>query len=219
MFQPTFLPYGFAVVMVAVSVYCAVRIAVARRLNRPNHDDVNVAHVAMGVAMVGMFVPRWNVIPNRVWEPVFAVIAVYFIARSILAASRPEIRATAGVHGPNMRHYAIHAVMAVAMLYMYALGMPPAGPSAPAMGMSMSGPPAAGDPAVTLLLAAVLLVSAIWQLDAINRYVPGEVAVSVTGGAAPSAGGEGRTLLAPRLEVGCHIAMCLAMGYMLIVMV
>ncbi len=219
MFQPTFLPYGFAAVMVAVSVYCAVRLVVARRLNRHNHDDVNVAHVVMGVAMVGMFVPRWNVIPNHVWEPVFAVIAVYFIVRGVLSASRRDIGATGGGHGRNVWHYAIHAVMAVAMLYMYALGMPPAGAPSSGMGMSMSGPPAAGDPAVTLLLVAVLLVSAIWQLDAINRHVPVEVAVGVTGGSAPSAGGEGRTPLAPRLEVGCHIAMCLAMGYMLIVMV
>ena len=75
MAHPTWLAYGFAVLMVAVSVYCIGRLAVARRWGRRTHQDVNIAHVLMGSAMVGMLVPRWNLFPDAFWEIVFGAIA------------------------------------------------------------------------------------------------------------------------------------------------
>ena len=38
MAHPTWLAYSFAVVMVAVSVYCIGRLALANRLGRRNHS-------------------------------------------------------------------------------------------------------------------------------------------------------------------------------------
>ena len=74
MAHPTWLAYGFAVLMVSVSVYCIGRL-VWLGAGRRNHCAVNISHVLMGVAMVGMLVPRWNVLPDGLWEVVFGIIA------------------------------------------------------------------------------------------------------------------------------------------------
>ena len=48
--HPTWLAYTFAGVMVAVSLYCIAWLVVATRRNRQHHMDVNISHVAMGLA-------------------------------------------------------------------------------------------------------------------------------------------------------------------------
>jgi Domain of unknown function (DUF5134) len=223
--HPTWLAYGFAVVMVTVSVYCLGRLAVARRWGRRNHNDVNVSHVLMGWGMVGMLVPRWNVVPNGLWELVFGVIVVWFLALSVRFVRLRGIEGTDEDHVHHLSHYLIHMVMACAMLYMYWLGMPISVPSGASDSM-MSGPPSgAGDPALTLFLIAILIASAVWQLDSITEFSPRQLALSVVGsgtvgGGAGEPGSPGqRPWLAPRLEVACHIAMCVTMGYMLVLMV
>jgi hypothetical protein len=222
--HPTFLAYGFAVLMVAVSTYCIGRLVAAKRWGRRNHYDVNVSHILMGLAMIGMLIPRWNVIPNGLWETVFGVIALWFLALSVRFVRLHGFEGTDADHLHHISHYLIHTVMACAMLYMYWLGMPIT-TSAGATTTMMSGPPAgAGDPALTLFILAVLITSAVWQLDSITEFSPRQLALSVVG----SGGGEshvqelrgaGERWLAPRLEVACHIAMCLTMGYMLVLMV
>jgi len=223
--HPTWLAYGFAVLMVTVSVYCIGRLAVAKRWGRRNHYDVNISHVLMGLAMVGMLVPRWNVIPNALWELVFGIIALWFLALSVRFVRLHGVEGTDDDHVHHISHYLIHMVMACAMLYMYWLGMPITTSSGTSTSM-MSGPPAgAGDPGLTLLIIAVLVGSAVWQLDSIGEFSPRRLALSAVGGGAGGndtdetrSGGEERWL-APRLEVACHIAMCLTMGYMLVLMV
>ena len=42
--------------------------------------------------------------------------------------------------------------------------------------------------------------------------------VASDGGLASGGGRENRRWLAPRLEMGCHIAMCVAMAFMLVLM-
>lgn len=225
MVHPTWLAYGFAVVMVAVSVYCIGRLALANHLDRRNHEDVNISHVLMGLAMVGMLVPRWNVVPDILWEIAFGIIALYFLARSIRFIVRHGLSGTSDDHVHHISHYLIHMVMACAMLYMYWLGNPITVSSGASM--AMSGPPrGAGDPGLTLLLIVVLFASAVWQLDTITQYSPShQMTLSTVGGGGGSDGaeaaqvGDGRPWLAPRLEIGCHIAMCVTMGYMLILMV
>ena len=76
--NPTWLAYSFAVVMVVVSLYCVGWLIAARARSRQNHMDVNVSHVAMGLAMAGMLVPRLKVLPDGVWEAVFVAIALWF---------------------------------------------------------------------------------------------------------------------------------------------
>ena len=226
MVRPIGLADGLAGVMVAVSWYCGIRLLVARRLGRRNHDDVNVAHVLMGVAMAGMLVPGWNLVGDGFWEAVFALIAVWFGARSVRFVARHGVAGTDDDHVHHISHYLIHMVMACAMFFMYGGGSPTHGPGL-AMG---AGSAPAGDPAVALVLVAVLLGSAVWQLDSMPRLAPtpgvGSAALDVAA-RSDSTGTRQRPyrpvvgtapLLAPRLEVGCHVLMCVTMGYMLILM-
>jgi hypothetical protein len=228
MAQPTWLAYWFAALMVAVSVYCIGRLALARHLQRRNQTDVTLAHMFMGFAMVGMLVPRWNVIPNGVWEVVFAVLAVYFLTPGIQLTRRWKATSAADRYH-YVTHNLIHMVMSCAMLYMYWLGMPIT--VSAHQTMAMSGPPRnAGDPSLTLLLVAILIVSAIWQLDTMSRYSSNpQLAMASIGGSTPSGAhtasgfGPGASdreapWLAPRLEIASRIVMALTMAYMLVLM-
>ncbi len=226
MATPTWLAYGFAVLMVAVSVYCIGRCALANAMGRRNHYDVSVSHLLMGLAMIGMLVPRWSPVPVALWEVVFGIMAIYFLGLAASFIVRRGIRGTEGDERHHVSHYLIHMVMACAMLYMYWLGMPISPPSG--TGMAMSGPPVgAGDPGLTLFIIVVLLASAIWQTDAASQVTASrQLALSAVGGGAVGSGevrlgqdGDDRPWLAPRLETCCHVAMCLTMGYMLILMV
>ena len=140
MAHPTWLAYSFAVVMVAVSVYCIGRLALANHLGRRNHEDVNISHVLMGLAMVGMLVPRLNVVPDILWEVAFGIIALYFLARSIRFVVRHGLSGTSDDHVHHISHYLIHMVMACAMLYMYWLGNPITVSSGVTMAMSWPSP-------------------------------------------------------------------------------
>jgi hypothetical protein len=225
--HPSWLAYGFAAVMVTVSVYSIGRLAVSRRWGRRNHTDVTVSHLLMGVAMVGMLVPRWKVLPDGLWEVIFAVNALYFLALSVRFVGRHGFEGTDDDNVHHLSHYLIHVVTGCAMLYMYWLGMPITAPSG--IGMSMSGPPTgSGDPGLTLLIIVILIASAVWQLDSVSRFSPRQLALSAvgagsagtgSGGSGTSGAGSGQRWLAPRLELACHIAMCVTMGYMLVLMV
>jgi hypothetical protein len=218
--RPAWLAYGFVAVVAAVSIYSVGRLALAKRLGRRDHVAVTTSHALMGLAMVGMLVPRWNWIPAGAWELVFGVLASYFFAMSVRFVAQHGFGGIESGHGHHVSHTLIHAVLDCAMLYMYWLGMPITGSRG--IEMAMSGPPtSAGDPGLTLLLIAILLASAVWQLDAIGRFSPAsELALRASGGAAPlPAGADRRPWLAPRGEVACHVAMCLSMGYMLVLMV
>ncbi len=228
MARPDWLAYWFAALMISISVYCIGRLALARHLGRRNQTDVTVAHVLMGFAMVGMLVPRWNVVPVGLFELVFAVLAVYFLVGATRFLTARAAVAT-GDRQRHVTHMLIHMVMACAMLYMYWLGMPIA---ATASGAAMMGPPSgAGDPALTLLLVAVLAVSAIWQLDTLSRFRrEPQLALAAVGGTPPPEPpspppGDGSPpsvaavpWLAPRLEIGCHVVMAITMAYMLVLM-
>jgi hypothetical protein len=223
--QPAWLAYGFCAVMAWVSGFCTVRLALARRLGRQTHYDVNLSHVLMGVAMIGMLVPRWNGIPSGFWEIVFAVIALYFVALSVRFVAVHGLRGIDDDHVHHISHYLIHAVLACAMLYMYWLGMPITTMSGTSM--SMSGPPhGVGDPGLTLFLITILVASAVWQLESIGEFArQPRVAVGAGGAAMGGAigkapeGDDDRPWLAPRLEIGDHIAMCITMAYVLVLMV
>ena len=228
MAQPTWLAYWFAALMVSVSVYCIGRLALASHLNRRDHTDVSVERVLMGFAMVGMLVPHWNVLAIGLWETVFAAMALYFLGRSLRFQNFSNANPSAGNRRRQVTHNLIHMVMACAMLYMYWLGMPIVGPAQEAT--AMSGPPrGVGDPALTLFLIAVLVVSAVWHLDTLGRFsTDPQLALAYLGGSPPSVGADSASgagsagyepvWLAPRLEIGCHIIMVLTMAYMLVLM-
>ncbi len=234
MAKPTWLAYGLALLMLSVSLYCVARMMAARWWHRRNHGDVNIAHMANGVAMVGMLVPAVNWVPDALWECVFVALALWFARKSVVALGAARGRQA-------LSHNLIHVVLALAMLYMYLAAVPTdvldGGTSAPAM----SGPTgvAVNFGALPLLFVVVLLVSAVWQLDGLSAYrrVPGVLVGAATGSGFTAAGSSRRApvalgepprplepansdgrWLAPRLEMGCHIAMCITMAYLLVLM-
>lgn len=236
MADPTWLGYSFAVAMLAVSLYCIGRLVLAKRLGRHNHYDVSAGHVVMGVGMAGMLVPRWNWLPTGLLEVLFGIIGLYFLAMSARFVVAHGWRGTDDAHAHHVSHYLIHMLMAAAMLYMYWLGMPVrAGSGMGGATMSMSGPAVgAGDPSLTLAFMLILFASAAVEMDKLVRYSPGgDLAFAVAGGGAVAGGRAGASAaggsvpgtevavpwLAPRLEIACHVAMCVTMGYMLMLMV
>ncbi|HUD16862.1 MAG TPA: DUF5134 domain-containing protein [Acidimicrobiales bacterium] len=210
---PDWLDDCFAAVMVVVAIYSAGRLVASRGWSRPTHADVDVAHVLMGVGMAGMLSSAINPVPRAVWEVVFTALVAWFVWRCYRFATRLGLEGQDPDHVHHLSHYLTHLVMAAAMLYMYLVAAAPSGPSRDA-GMAMNG--ATGTTAdfvgLPLLFLLVLLASGIWELDGIGRFSP---ALS-TGPVASVGSIATRPWLAPRLEAGCHIAMCIAMAYMLV---
>jgi hypothetical protein len=244
--QPDWLPDSFAGVMIAVSIYCSVRLLAARRLRRRINVDVNIGHVTMGVAMAGMLVPALRILPTGLWEAVFVGLAAWFFWQSARFVARHLGDAENDLH--HVSHYLTHLVMSCAMLYMY-LAATPVAATTGAGGMSMGG--ATGATAnfvgLPLFFLIVLAASAVWHLDTLSSSSLKESRLIAAGGLEVMGGGRramasGRTLLAepmstpanartivesdlddrpfmaPRLEMACHVAMCVTMGYMLILM-
>lgn len=236
--HPTWLVDLLAGVMLATAAYCAGRLVVAGATRRLTHRDVDVAHVAMGIAMAGALVPGLRVLPDGTWEALFAVLGAWFA----LAVGR-FVR-WHGWHGwstdecHHVSHYASHLVMSAAMVYMFGAGavMTGGGAMAPS-GLSTSGLP--------LLLVLLLMVAAVWYADSVARFSRPVAAAAAAAAAAPAVelepagaplggGGQAGTVrvrpasrvlracdgrwLAPRQQVAAHVAMCVVMAYMLVVM-
>ena len=86
--------------MLAVAAYCLLLLFVSVKERRLSGWDVDIAHIAMGVAMAGMFITAWAFGPAWAWELTFFVLMIWFIARSIQSIQE------FGIHLP---HYAVHA--------------------------------------------------------------------------------------------------------------
>jgi hypothetical protein len=154
MSTPSWLYYLFGVLMLAVAAYCLVLFVLSVATNRPAGRDVEISHLFMGVAMAGMFVGRWAFGPNAVWELIFGVLLVWFVAQSIQSIQR---------YGLHLPHALIKAVMNFAMLLMYWFPMGASSPSG-AMSMSASSGGPKLDPGMAFLLAFILLASAVFTL-------------------------------------------------------
>jgi Domain of unknown function (DUF5134) len=241
---PGWLNDIFAGVMVAVAVYSLGRIVAATRWSRPTHSDVDVAHVLMGSAMAGMLVTALVPVQRDLGEPVFAALALWFVWRCYRFVTEHGVEGRDEDHVHHLSHYLTHLVMAGSMVYMYLA----AGPSATRSGRSMAMGSATGTTTdfvgIPLLFILVLFASGIWELDGIERFAPDRsdqhqrVMVSTVSAlprgseAEPSSGADDNPRppsssqqptvagpwLAPRLEAGCHIAMCVTMGFMLVLM-
>ena len=199
----------------------------------------------MGVAMAGMLVPALTTLPTGVWEAVFVGLAGWFSWQSVRFLARHL--GQGGEHVlHHVSHYLTHLVMSCAMLYMYLAA--PTGGAAHAGGMSMGGATGATANFVGLPLffLIVLSVSAVWHIDSLSSSSPNKTVLVSSVGDQEIAGGsrwaneQGQTMLAesatrsvtepdgpdpddrsfmaPRLELACHVAMCVTMGYMLILM-
>ena len=237
MSSPAWLNDGFAALMAAVAAYSLGRLVAARAWSRPTHPDVDLAHVLMGTAMVGMLVPDLDPVPAGPWEVVFTGLALWFVWRCIRFVTQRGVEGRDEDHVHHLSHYLTHLVMASSMLYMYLA----AGTTGPGVGGGMAMEGAHGSTsevgAIPLLFVVVLFTSGVWELDGIERFAPRArpAALAGTGGGSPpgpdwpvgtgppsqpAAGSRGtdHRWLAPRLEAGCHIAMCVTMGFMLVLM-
>lgn len=238
--EPAWLLDLLAAVMLVVAAYCVARLAVARRLHRALRYDVNAARAAEGAAMAGMLAPALNLLSDAAWEVVFVGLAALFAWRSLSFIARHGLTHPSSDHAHGVSHYVTHLVMSCAMLYMYFAGVTVT--STQVTGMSMGPAPGTADfVALPLLFIVVLAGSAVWHLDALSRFArvrvsdpaPGraassDAAASSDGAASPggvatavmtATGGPSEAgWLAPRLEMGCHIAICVAMAFMLVLM-
>jgi len=223
---PAGLYYLFALLMLAVAGYGIVLLVLSIAAHSPLGRDVDISHAFMGIAMAGMFVPAWAFGPTAMWELIFAVLMVWFIANSVLSVQ------LFGLHVP---HALIHAVMGFTMVLMYWF---PAGATRGSISMSMSGTPTGAhlDGGLGLLLEFVLLGSAIFTLASPNKgashhgsHIPVHVMSGASGPGAPVGphGGPGVGLpgdiearvAIPWLEDLTHVVMCIGMAFMLILMV
>jgi Domain of unknown function (DUF5134) len=219
---PSWLYYLFALLMLAVAGYGLVLLYYSATGRHHSGRDVDIAHMAMGVSMAGMFVPKWSFGPGSVWELIFAALLVWFIVRSIQSIQH------FGLHKP---HEAIHAAMSFSMLLMYWY---PMGSTAGAAGMSMSAASGAAklDPGLGFALACAFFASAIFTLASpvkgISHHGTHAFAYAGPNGTRLSAGrpvaqsprvGTVEALITkPWLEDVSHVVMCIGMGFMLILM-
>ena len=221
MSTPSWLYYLFGAAMLAVAAYCVVLLVLSVATNRPAGRDVEISHVFMGVAMAGMFVGRWAFGPSGAWELIFGLLLIWFVVQSIGSVQR---------YGLHLPHALIHAVMNLAMLLMYWYPMGAgsvAGSVSGAMPMAHAGPKL--DSGVAFVLACILLASAIFTLASPNKGAShfGSHAPSwaIASAASSDAAGDRPTVLAvehavatPWLVDLSHVIMCVAMGFMLILM-
>ena len=215
MSTPSWLYYFFGVLMLAVAAYCTTLFTLSVVSHRPAGRDVEISHIFMGVAMAGMFVGQWAFGRSAVWEIIFGALLIWFLVETIQSLR------TYGLHLP---HALIHVVMNFAMLLMYWF---PMGASPQAMSMSASGPKL--DSGVAFVVAFILFASAIFTLASPNKgashfgsHGPSYAILGVESSEGayrppPSLAVEG-AIATPWLVDLSHVVMCVAMGFMLLLM-
>lgn len=221
MTTPSWLYDLFGVLMLAVAAYSLVLLVSSVATRRSLGLDVDVSHFFMGLSMAGMFVAGWAFGANAMWELVFAVLLVWFLVRSVQSMLR---------WGLHRSHFLIHAVMNFSMLVMYWFPVQASSGSG-AMSMSRGSKP---DPGLAFLLAVTLFASAIFTLAspikggshngthapvyAMSGTVGSGTPAKDASGGPGSNGGIGARLATPWLEDLSHVVMCVAMGFMLLLM-
>jgi len=222
MSTPSWLYYLFGVLMLAVAAYCFTLLILSVPTHRRAGRDVEISHIFMGVAMAGMFVGQWAFGRSAVWEIIFGALLIWFLVESIQSVR------TYGLHLP---HAMIHAIMSIAMLLMYWF---PMGASAGAMSMSASTTGPKLDSGVAFVVAFILFASAIFTLASPNKgashfgsHAPAYALVGATGSDLPQVRPEGgndaavvvdEIVATPWLVDLSHVVMCIAMGFMLLLM-
>jgi Domain of unknown function (DUF5134) len=214
---PVWLTAIFAAVMLTVATYCAGRLAVTRRWQRPTELDTDAGHVLMGVAMAGLLVARLRILPAATWEAVFAVGAVWFAWQ--LVRSRRRTAAAAW----RCLHPAPHLVECAAMLYMFFAAAPL---TARAAAAGMVGLTPSRFSVLALLMALFMVGYVVRVADRLPLRTPALAlaaapAIPAPAGSPAPAGHvttTARPSLAPRCAALCKIAMGLTMTYMLVLM-
>jgi len=216
---PAWLTAIFAAASLAVAVYCAGRLVVARRGHRPTELDTDGAHVIMGVAMAGMLVSGLRTLPSTIWEVVFAAAAVWFGYRML--------QARRGAQSSPWRssHPLPHLVECAAMVFMFLILPAAAGAATSSVSMTMTATESRFS-FLTLPLAVYLFGYVVWLGDRVTLHAPALALATAPASAGPRSGyGSGspspepaHPYLAPRCAAICKITMGITMGYMLILM-
>jgi hypothetical protein len=219
MASPAWLTATFAAASLAVAVYCAGRLVVARRGHRPTELDTDGAHVIMGVAMAGMLVSGLRTLPSAIWEVVFAAAAVWFGYRML--------QARRGAQSSPWRssHPLPHLVECAAMVFMFLILPAAAGAATSSTSMTMTATESRFS-FLTLPLAVYLFGYVVWLGDRVTLHAPALALATAPASAGPRPGyGSGspspepaHPYLAPRCAAICKITMGITMGYMLILM-
>lgn len=213
---PAWLTAIFAAASLAVAVYCAGRLVVARRGHRPTELDTDSAHVIMGVAMAGMLVSGLRTLPSAIWEVVFAAAAAWFGYRTLQA------RRGAQPSPWRSSHPLPHLVECAAMVFMFLILPAAAGAATSSVSMTMTATESRFS-FLTLPLAVYLFGYVVWLGDRVTLHVPALAIAAPAGDTRPAIGsGSGfaaaQSYLAPRCAAICKITMGITMGYMLILM-
>jgi Domain of unknown function (DUF5134) len=242
---PSWLAGALAAAMILIAVYCAGRLVASRLWRRPTAVDSDGLHLVMGVAMAGMLAPRLGLLPGSVWEGAFGVAAAWF-ALQVTWVGRGRTAGCWRCHYP-VPHLVECGAMIYMLLAARDARPGAPGTGMPMGAMSASTGPAGSFPACALVLALFMLGYVVWATDRLaSRARPKTTAttrntasdparVLITSGAAAAssldtqdASGAARDrreqpvgvlTLAPRLAESYKIAMGIAMGYMLILMV
>jgi uncharacterized protein DUF5134 len=240
---PSWLAGAFAAVVILAGAYSASRLAISLRRGRAAESDADALHAVMGAAMAGMLVPRLSVLPDDVWVVIFGIAATWFGWRAVRA------RGFVAAPGSPFRLPVPHLIECVAMLYMLLPVQGPrpthgrAGMAMPGMGASAG--PAGGFAVLAVVLALFMLGYIVWTTDRLASLARARIAAAGPApsrrsaaappvapplhpaGDAPGApdagtrpGGQpGGPVLAPGLAACGKLAMSVAMGYMLILMI
>ena len=220
---PSWLYFLFGALMLAVAGYCVVLLVLSVATNRPAGRDVEISHGFMGVAMAGMFVGRWAFGRDAMWQIVFGVMLVWFVAQSVQSVHR---------YGLHLPHALIHAVMNFAMLlmYRYPVGAASVSGNLP-MSMAQGSPGPRLDAGLAFVVALILLASAVFTLASPNKgashfgsHAPAWAVASAVGAESADDGGSSalhveHIVATPWVVDLSHVVMCVAMGFMLILMI
>lgn len=212
---PSWLYDLFGVLMLLIAGYSLALVGLGVESRRTAGWDVELSHAVMGISMAGMFVGGWAFGPSGVWEGFFGAALVWFVVR----AGRSIL-----LYGLHLPHTAVHALMSFAMLLMYWFPM--------ASGASGS----RADPGLLFVVATLLLASAVFTFASTHRGgavygthvetgtgtgvpaiagVPSGTSLTRTTAAAPGVEG---AFSRPWLLDATHVVMCVAMAFMLILM-
>jgi hypothetical protein len=223
MSTPSWLYHLFGILMLAVAAYCATLLTLGAVTRRPAGRDVEISHLFMGLAMAGMFVGAWSFGRSAMWEIIFSLLMIWFLAASVQSVQR---------YGLHLPHALIHALMNFAMLLMYWF---PMGASASGS-MSMSTASSGGrvDPGLAALLALVLCASAVFTLASpvkgrthFGSHAP---AYAMSGPVGPQSRSDPsdqaatpvtaleEAVATPWLVDISHVVMCIGMAFMLVLM-
>lgn len=239
---PSWVTGTLAAVMILTAAYSASRLAVSRRRGLATEADTEGLHALMGTAMAGMLVPQLALLPGRVWAVVFGAGAAWFGACALWSRTAGPVSWRCRYPVPHL----VECIAMLYMLL--AVPAAQRGPATPMPGMGMAPGAAAAFPALAVVLALFMLGYLLWTTDQLATLARTRVAmaglaripehlalVTVPAGrgseGAPSTASPpgavttarqypvaGRVQLAPGLGAVSKIAMSIAMGYMLLLM-